>query len=269
MLPFKCAGIKTKLRDMQKEKVFFKNARGLKLCGILEGPKDAKAAVLLIPGYASGKDEWERFFVRYAAILNTAGFLTLRFDKAGMGESEGDFVDSTFETELDDSLSAYNFLKGRLQNISVAGQSIGGLLAIALASEADIRAVVSSAAPAAADKLWKELFTDEQVAELESKGKVRIPSDWKEKFGIKFLGMKYFREIQGFDIRLYAQKVRAPTLVVQGTKDDIVKVEHAKLLYDALRCKKRLEVIEGASHNFSPHQEKFFGLASAWFKKHL
>jgi len=255
---------------MEKRKVFFKNSRGQKLCGILEGPERAKAGVLLIPGYASGKDEWFSFFADYSSVLNKAGFLTLRFDRSGIGESEGDFAESTPETELGDCMAAYKYFKKMCDSVGIAGHSMGGVLAVMLASRVRAKALVSSAPPAAAAILWKELFTDKQMKEMKTEGKTKIPSDWEEKFGIRFLGMKYFSALEGFDIAVYAGNVKVPTLILYGTKDETVDMNvHAKPLYDALKCEKSLVAIEGDGHDFKSHRDKFFSIAAAWFKKYL
>ena len=250
------------------EKIFFTNPRGQKLCGIVVGPEDAKAAVLLISGYASGKDEWGKFMVRYASALNNAGFMTLRFDRSGIGESEGDFVESTLETEMDDCIAAYNFLKGRCNDVFAAGHSMGGVLVTMLAGKVVPKAVVSSAPAASIKECFYNLFTDEEISMFEKQGRLAVPEAW-ESFGVKFFGYKYWKDFFGFDITKYSAMVKSPTLVACGTADAYVAVDDAKLVFNSLKSEKKLEIIEGAKHAFEPHEEKFFAMVVEWFKKHL
>ncbi|MFH0830137.1 MAG: alpha/beta fold hydrolase [Candidatus Aenigmatarchaeota archaeon] len=254
---------------MMKEKVFFRTPKGLKLCGMLEGPDKPKAGVLLISGYASGKDEWGGFMIRYAAALNKAGFLTLRFDRAGIGESEGEFADCTMETELGDCIAAYNFLKEKCGTIGIAGQSMGGALAVMLAAKTMPKAVVASATVAVPSEVMKTLFTGEEITMLKKKGEITIPKDWEEHFNVKFFGWKYWKTAADFGIAKYAASVAAPALVIHGTADEYVPIQHGKLVFNSLKCMKKFEAIEGASHGFEEHEDTFFKLATDWFKKYL
>ncbi len=251
-----------------REKVYFKNLRGEKLCGILEGPAQADKAVLLISGYASGKEEWDDWMVRYARALNNASFLTLRFDRAGIGESGGDFVDATWESELDDCVAAYKFLKAKCSNIAASGHSMGGALVVVLASKVEFKAVISSAPATEISKGIHVLYTKDQLKELNETGRIKMPDGWQS-FGIKYMGKKYWDFAINFDILKRAKLVRAPTLVVLGTKDKYIPVDAINPLVNALTCKKKVEIIEGASHGFSPFESKFHEIAIAWFKKHL
>lgn len=64
--------------------------------------------------------------------------------------------------------------------------------------------------------------------------------------------------------------VKAPTLLIVGSLDyDVVKLNQAA--YQQLRCEKKLEVINGATHLFEEQgmMEKVCGLAGDWFEKKL
>lgn len=65
-------------------------------------------------------------------------------------------------------------------------------------------------------------------------------------------------------------RVRAPTLLVVGSKDDLVLRLNRESLA-ALRCEKRLEIIPGATHLFEAPGtlEQVAQLAAHWFVRHL
>jgi alpha-beta hydrolase superfamily lysophospholipase len=54
---------------------------------------------------------------------------------------------------------------------------------------------------------------------------------------------------RSFGVLQYAPDVRAPTLIVQGSEDEIVLPE-AQEIYAALGCTKELQIIKGAGHLF-------------------
>ena len=52
---------------------------------------------------------------------------TLRFDFTGLGESEGDFADTNFSSNVDDLVAAYQFMEARGTAPSILiGHSLGG-----------------------------------------------------------------------------------------------------------------------------------------------
>ena len=78
---------------------------------------------------------------------------------------------------------------------------------------------------------------------------------------------------RNYDILQFVPLVNAPTLILQGSEDDIVLPE-AKEIYETLICPKKLHIVEGAGHLFyeKPHFLKEMTDASCewfinWFKK--
>lgn len=66
------------------------------------------------------------------------------------------------------------------------------------------------------------------------------------------------------------EKVLAPTLLIVGSKDTQV-IELNRMAFSLLRCEKRIEIVEGATHLFPEPGalEKVAELASQWFKRYL
>jgi dienelactone hydrolase len=80
-----------------------------------------------------------------AASLTEAGFVTLRVDKAGCGDSQGDAPALDFLGELDGYRAALKALKARPDvdpdRVFLFGHSMGGVFAPVLAGEAPVRGV--------------------------------------------------------------------------------------------------------------------------------
>jgi dienelactone hydrolase len=66
------------------------------------------------------------------------------------------------------------------------------------------------------------------------------------------------------------ERVRAPTLLIVGGRDEVV-LDLNRQAYEHLRAEKRLEVVPGATHLFEEPGtlEKVAELAAAWFGDHL
>jgi pimeloyl-ACP methyl ester carboxylesterase len=70
--------------------------------------------------------------------------------------------------------------------------------------------------------------------------------------------------------KAHLPKVKAPTLLIVGSLDvDVIKIN--QLAYDLLKCEKKIEIVEGASHLFEEPGtlDKVAELAANWFEQHL
>jgi dipeptidyl aminopeptidase/acylaminoacyl peptidase len=68
-----------------------------------------------------------------------------------------------------------------------------------------------------------------------------------------------------------AASITAPTLIVQGDKDEHVPLHQSRRLYDALRVEKRLEILPGADHQFTKAEDfrAMTTLIADWLIRHL
>ena len=68
-----------------------------------------------------------------------------------------------------------------------------------------------------------------------------------------------------------ARAITAPTLIVQGDRDEHVPLHQSRQLYDALRVKKRLEMLPGADHQFTTGEDftRMTSLIADWLTTYL
>jgi len=95
---------------MKKENIQFENSAGEKLAGILDLPTSTpRAYALFAHCFTCSKN------IRAATIISRAlieaGFAVLRFDFTGLGQSEGEFADSNFSSNVEDLVAAANYLE--------------------------------------------------------------------------------------------------------------------------------------------------------------
>ncbi|GAB1309655.1 hypothetical protein KH5_23380 [Urechidicola sp. KH5] len=128
------------------EEVVLNNTKdGVKLAGTLTYPTSGTnyPAVLLISGSGAQDRNSELMqhkpFLVIADYLTTNGIAVLRVDDRGIGESEGNYNNSTLEEFVNDNQSALNFLKSHKkinpEQIGLIGHSLGGNIAPILASK--------------------------------------------------------------------------------------------------------------------------------------
>ncbi|MBH0187022.1 MAG: prolyl oligopeptidase family serine peptidase, partial [Nitrospira sp.] len=68
-----------------------------------------------------------------------------------------------------------------------------------------------------------------------------------------------------------ARAITAPTIIVQGDKDEHVPLHQSRRLYDALRVKKHLELLPGADHQFTKREDftQMTTVIADWLTRHL
>lgn len=72
---------------------------------------------------------------------------------------------------------------------------------------------------------------------------------------------------RNYDVLQFAPLVQAPTLIIQGSKDEIVLPE-STTIYDALQCPKEMRIIKGAGHLFDEKPKYLAEMSEAaceWF----
>jgi putative phosphoribosyl transferase len=72
------------------------------------------------------------------------------------------------------------------------------------------------------------------------------------------------------DLAIALTKVKAPTLLIVGSRDTQV-IDLNRQAYDQLNCEKKIEIVEGASHLFEEPGTLHIvaDLAADWFEKYL
>jgi len=245
-----------------KEKIFFKNSKGNKLCGILSNPtsQKEKPIIILCHGFSTSKEG--RTYVRLEEILNDKGISTFRFDFFGHGESEGKFEEITTFEAVDDIQNAIKFLKvSGYKKIGLVGSSFGGMASIIAASKSNALYVLALKSPVSDYTFLIHSRVDEQDIK-----------DWKEKGIIDVTGvddetrrLKYSFYEESEKVKAYeaAKNIKIPTLIVHGDEDETVPIEQSRKTASFIEnC--RLEIIEGADHKYSntTHFEKMLDLIS-------
>jgi putative redox protein len=250
---------------MPTERFDFRGESGQTLSGRLELPEGpASAYVLFAHCFTCTKDSLAA--TRIARALTRLGFGVLRFDFTGLGQSGGDFADSTFSGSVADVLSAAAAMAsaGRAPSLLV-GHSLGGAAVLAAAADLpEVRAVVTIAAPfdvAHAERLFANLDGLAERGEAE----VRI-------------GGRPFRLRRSFidDLRRHDQAARIrglgrPLLILHAPEDSSVHIDNASAIFQAARHPKSFVSLAGADHLLTRREDADFvaSIVSAWSSRYI
>ena len=183
-----------------------------------------------------------------AGKLADAGFLVVRYDKRGHGQSGGRAESATLTDHAEDALAVFRWLSARRDvdrdRIAIAGHNEGAWTALLAATrERRIAAVVSIAAPSTpgAERVLERqrhvldrmnLSPAERVERIEQqrrinaavatgKGWEALPADVR-----KQADTPWFQSMLAFDPARVIQDVRQPVLFIHGDLDAEVPVAH-------------------------------------------
>jgi putative redox protein len=125
---------------MRSERFEFPNVKGQKLAAALEVPLGVPTAyVLFAHCFTCGRNNLAA--KRISERLAEQGLAVLRFDFTGLGDSEGDFANTNFSSNLDDLVTAADHLRQtKTAPTILIGHSLGGAAGLA-AAHRSIRAM--------------------------------------------------------------------------------------------------------------------------------
>lgn len=178
------------------------------------------------------------------------GHAFLRFDYSGHGQSGGTFEEGCIGDWHQDTLAAIDALtEGPLV---VVGSSMGGWqsLLLARARPGRIRGLVTvAAAPDFTEDGWWASFTDAQKAQLDTTGRVELPSDYMEPYVVT---ARMVEDGRAHLVLRDPLPLPFPVRCLQGTADTAVSTDTALRLLDHADCPDmRLTLVKDADHRFS------------------
>lgn len=252
---------------MSVQAVAFPNAAGQMLAGRLEMPAYGvpRAWALYAHCFTCGKDV--RAAVDICRALCVRGIAVLRFDFTGLGQSAGEFADTTLSSNISDLVQAAKFLEQNYQAPKIlVGHSLGGIAVLEAAHLIpSCIAVATVAAPANPEHVANLLGTARQVIEQQGEADVMLAGrklHFKKAF-LDDLKHQHWQE----NIR----KLRKPLLIFHSPTDAIVDISNAGLIFAAALHPKSFVSLSGADHLLSRREDsEYVGLLlAAWASKYL
>ncbi len=235
---------------MQKA-VEIKN-NSLTLRGMLHIPENINGKVpmvLIFHGFTGNKMEPHFIFVKLSRMLEAKGIASVRFDFAGSGESDGDFVDMTISKELEDAKAILNYTKTLdfvdQSKIGVVGLSMGGAVASMLAGDCkeDIKSLCLWAPAGNMGQLVTYGRSEEDIKGMRSLGYWDV--------GGYLVGTGFLDDVLKLDIFARAATFDKNVLVLHGDKDATVPFTTSEKYLEVYESRAVLHTVEGGDHTFN------------------
>jgi putative redox protein len=204
---------------------------------------------------------------RISRALTRLDVAVMRFDFTGLGESDGEFANATFSSNVTDLVRAAAHLRDTMAAPSLLiGHSLGGSAVLAAASRIpEVRAIATIGAPA----------DPQHVTGLFGPYRARIEADGQ---ATVYLAGRPFRIRREFltDIARQPQADRIANLnrallVMHAPEDTIVGIVDAQDIFDTARHPKSFVSLDDADHLLSKPGEAEYAakVIAAWVDRYL
>ncbi|HYC95332.1 MAG TPA: alpha/beta fold hydrolase [Sphingomicrobium sp.] len=240
----------------------FPGPQGRRLAGRLESPSgQVRGWALFAHCFTCGKDNLAA--VRIARTLAGEGIGVLRFDFAGIGESDGPFAETSFASNVNDIVAACGAMSERGYPVGLLiGHSLGGAAVLAAAAECKtVRAVATINAPFDVAHTLEQFSPDElQAIDREGSAEVRLA---ERPFRV---GRALIDSLRMQDQGKRIASLHRPLLVLHAPTDTTVSIDHATRIYSAARHPKSFLSLDKADHLLTRREDaaRAASLIAAW-----
>lgn len=273
------------------------NSRGEKLRTFVTRPKNesAKVPVVFFVGWLScdsmeyAKGETDGFGTLMRRLIDHSGFATVRMDKPGVGESQGNCATADLRTELEgfqaafESMRKYDFIDP--DRVFVVGLSNGGGFSPLVAHDAKVRGFISAGSWG---RTWYEHMLELERRQLEQsrKSAAKINEamkaftefynlyltkgmtpgqvlakhpEWKGLWQDSLEGQYgrpavFYQQLQSLNLGETWQRVDAPVLVIRGAKDSVMSRGDGEAIVATVNSahpgRASYHEVEGMTHDF-------------------
>ncbi|MBV7363191.1 alpha/beta hydrolase [Actinomycetaceae bacterium TAE3-ERU4] len=243
--------------------------RGVVLSATLTEPVDARGAVVVFAHSFLGDRHSAGRFDKLAAAYRAAGYSTMRFDFSGCGESDDDAVTSAHQVEDLRSVCSWLAERGYANQI-IHAHSFGASTALKARPTQAKSMVLTSPVTGPMIFDWSEIFSPEQLDELETHGATRIPDDSNDARDWFVITRETLRDLSLNNSAELLSDLEHPVLIIFDADDievDIVAPaqEHFAVLPDGSRIQ-----VEHYCHFNDPSQtDRLIELSVKWALIHV
>jgi dipeptidyl aminopeptidase/acylaminoacyl peptidase len=223
--------------------------------------------IIICHGFVGNKIGVDRLFVKAARKFNSSGYMVLRFDYAGCGESTGDYGAGGLDAMVEQTRRVVDYVSDMdcvdPSRIILLGHSLGGAASILTSSrDSRVKTLVlwSSVAQPLNDIV--RIVGESRYEEANQKGSVDYQG--------YALSKQFFDSLTKQHPFQHTSKFSGDVFLVHGTSDEVIPVDYC-FQYQRMfwlrstgQCDK--EVILQADHTYSTHQssEQLLNRTNEW-----
>ncbi|PWL30674.1 bifunctional alpha/beta hydrolase/OsmC family protein [uncultured Roseivirga sp.] len=252
---------------MKTIKLKFPNQDGEQLSAKLELPTDRRVRAYAIFAHCFTCSKNLIAVTHISRGLTSKGIAVLRFDFTGLGESEGEFEDTNFSSNVQDLIVAAEYLEENYGPAKMlVGHSLGGAAVLMAAAKLkNIEAVTTIGAPS--DPVHVKHLFQESIDEIKEQGEATVSLGGRP-FTIKKQFVDDLAEYEKSDV---IKTLKKPLLIMHSPQDDTVDVSNAEKIYTSAMHPKSFISLDGADHLLSKSEDAQYAgeVIAAWAARYV
>lgn len=252
---------------MRSTRLQFENRHGQSLAARLDEPVDGQPHTFALFAHCFTCTKNLRAVGNINRALTRAGIAVLRFDFTGLGESEGEFADTNFSSNVSDLVDAAAFLaESYAAPALLIGHSLGGAAVLQAAAEIpSAQALVTIGAPASPEHVSGLLQSSR--AEIEEEGEAVVQLAGRP-FRIK---KQFLDDLNGQKMQETIRNLRTALLICHAPLDNQVGIDNAAQIFQQARHPKSFLSLDDADHLLSEPADSQYvgGVIAAWAARYL
>jgi len=222
---------------MIKEKVYFEEVHGKQVfCHFSQkSNSEGKKLVIMCHGFRGSSIGPARTFFDFQRLLNKRGYSVLRFDQPYSGNSDGDFMDVSFNEWVNTIVYFTNKYLLQGYEVVLLGQSMGGTSVVVATSKPELKGKIPSIL------LWVPGANADDF-----KGK---PDQVFEEAGQKYKG-RFWEEAKQADFFTCLSEYEGKIHLVYGEIDRFVSQESRNKVTEIVKSKNQpVKILKGQDHS--------------------
>jgi len=252
---------------MRTRKLHFENASGHMLAARLDLPLDGTPRAWALFAHCFTCSKNLKAVAHISSSLTRHHIAVLRFDFTGLGESEGDFSDTNFSSNVRDLIEAARFMEREYSPPRILiGHSLGGSAILMAAGRIpSCRAVATIAAPSDPAHITRMIAGSREKIEQDGSAEILLAG---RSFRIR---KQFLDDLQGTNLPDAIRDLGRALLIFHSPLDETVAIHHAARIYEAARHPKSFISLDQADHLLSNEADsRYVGtVIAAWADKYL
>lgn len=252
---------------MPSQKLYFAGSANNRLSALLDLPPAGVPDAFALFAHCFTCTKNIKSAHHISAALTREQIAVLRFDFTGLGESEGEFADTNFSSNVEDLIAASDFLAGAYEAPKILiGHSLGGAAVLqAAAHMPSCRAVATIGAPADPDHVMRHLQDQADVIARTGEAHVRLEG---RQFKIK---KQFLDDLEKVHMAGVVGKLKTAIAVFHSPKDTVVGIDNAAKIFQRAQHPKSFISLDQADHLLlDPKDARYVGrMIAVWARKYL
>jgi alpha-beta hydrolase superfamily lysophospholipase len=233
---------------MKVEKIKIPNNKGKNIAAVIHYPEiKTEQLAIICPGYLDSKDY--NHLVKLAEALTEHGYVSVRFDPTGTGESEGDISEYLTSQYLEDVKSTLEYMLkvAKYSHVLLTGHSRGGMISILYASRDSRISEVVSIMPSSPKTIQGKRYDDWETKRFAISTRDIPNTTEKREYRVPYT---HVIDRMKFNVFEEVKNLHVPIVLVAGELDTIVLPEHVKEIFDLAHEPKKLILMKGFEHGY-------------------